>query len=158
MHDEDRAGRAIKIMAVLQDATKGMVRPAADQIVERFGRDPYLVLTSCILSLRTKDTVSLPASIRLFERAQTPRDMLMLADTDIASVIYPVCFYRRKAATIRAISEQIIEKYDGLVPCNEKDLLLLPGVGRKTANLVLSQGLAFQQFVLMSMFIVYLIV
>ena len=131
---------ALEIISTLRQATRGMGRPAGDQIVERYGRDPYLVLISCILSLRTKDTVSFPASCRLFEQAKGPHEMVRLSLLDIKRAIYPVGFYQRKSAQILSISVDIITRFDGKVPSGEQELLSLAGVGRKTMNLVRALG------------------
>lgn len=117
-----------------------MVEPASVSIVKQFGRDPFLVLVSCLLSLRTKDTTSLPASCRLFSYAKTPQELLGLPLEQIQQLIYPVGFYRRKAAQLHQISHDLIERFAGKVPDNLDDLLSLPGVGLKTANLVLAEG------------------
>jgi len=138
--EHDDSVRAVKIIKILKEATKDMVAPAATTLVSKLGRKPYLVLISCILSLRTKDTVSLPASLRLFEHAKTPHEMLKLSLSTIEKLIYPTGFYRRKAIQIHQISQQLIEEFHGKVPHTEKELLALPGVGRKTANLVLGEG------------------
>lgn len=106
------------------------------------GDDPFLVLTSCILSLRTRDETTGPASARLFARARTPRALLDLPEGEVAKLIYPVGFYRTKARTLRAIAKALLEQHGGRVPADEAALLALPGVGRKTANLVLSQAFA----------------
>lgn len=129
-----------QIIATLRFATQKMEKPAAAQVVERYGQDPFLVLMSCILSLRTKDTVSLPASLRLFEQGKTPLGILAIPVLTIQDLIYPVGFYRRKAAVIHQICNVIIDKHAGQVPRSVDDLLALPGVGRKTANLVLGEG------------------
>lgn len=129
-----------KIVIELRRATEKMVPPASCTIVSRFGRDPFLVLIGCILSLRTRDTVSLPASLRLFEKAQTPQQLLAIPTEAIASIIYPVGFYRRKAVTICKISDEILKKFHGKVPNTLEELMSLPGVGLKTANLVLAEG------------------
>ncbi len=117
-----------------------MVEPAAATIVKQYGRNPFFVLISCILSLRTKDTVSLPASQRLFEVAKTPKSMLSLPLAQIEKLIYPSGFYRQKAKQILQICHDLLEKYDGKVPSTEQELLTFKGVGRKTANLVLGEG------------------
>ncbi len=111
-----------------------------EQFVQAHGRDPFRILIGCILSLRTKDEVSFPATARLFARARTPRTMLRLPSARIAKLIYPVGFYRRKAEQIRAISRRLLDDFDGRVPDDLDDLLTLPGVGRKTANLVVTLG------------------
>ena len=93
-----------------------------------------------MLSLRTKDEVSFPATERLFARARTPRALERLSAARIQRLIYPVGFYRRKAGQIRQISAQLLARYGGRVPDELDELLTLPGVGRKTANLVVTLG------------------
>ncbi len=138
----DLQNRAIKIIHILREATNVMVEPAVAQIVKKYGRDPFLILVSCLLSLRTKDTVSLPASHRLFDHAQNPKDLIALPIKKIEKIIYPVGFYRQKAQQLRGISQDIIDKFGGSVPATEHELLSLKGVGRKTMNLVLGEGFA----------------
>jgi endonuclease-3 len=111
--------------------------------VDNHGRDPYRVLIGCVLSLRTKDEVSYPATDRLFQRAANPAEMLRLRASTISRLIYPVGFYRTKARQIREISRQILDRFGGTVPGDLDELLTLPGVGRKTANLVVT--LAFNK-------------
>lgn len=132
--------RAIQIVKKLRIATEGMEAPAATQIVQKFGRDPYLVLVSCVLSLRTKDTISLPASLELFKHAKTPQAMLKLPLKTIEKLIYQTGFYRTKAKNIHAMSKEILERFNGQVPHTKDELMSLPGVGLKTANLVLADG------------------
>jgi endonuclease-3 len=103
-------------------------------------RDPFRVLIACLLSLRTQDTVTGPAAARLFARARTPRTMLRLPARRIARIIYPVGFYRTKARTIRTVCRLLLERFGGRVPDDLDTLLTLPGVGRKTANLVVTLG------------------
>lgn len=103
--------------------------------------NPYHVLISCILSLRTKDKTTAEASKRLFKTADTPNKMLKLSSRYLQRLIYPVGFYRNKARSILEISQRIIQDFKGRVPKRLEDLLKLKGVGRKTANLVL--GLSF---------------
>ncbi len=102
--------------------------------------DPFRVLISCLLSLRTKDETTGPASQRLFALADNPRAMLALSQATIEKAIYPVGFYRTKAKTILEICQALLERYAGKVPDDMDELLALKGVGRKTANLVLTQG------------------
>ena len=134
--------RATAIIKILQSATKGMVEPAATSIIKQYGRDPFLVLISCILSLRTRDAVSLAASQRLFEYAQTPQDILSLSPKTIEKLIYPAGFYRQKTKQIQEISKILISEYIGKVPHTYEKLMNLPGVGPKTTALVLSEGFA----------------
>lgn len=102
--------------------------------------DPFLTLIGCILSLRTKDEMTAAAAARLFERADTPQKMLVLSPATIARLIYPVGFYRTKAEVIRGICKDLVERFDGRVPDRIDRLLELKGVGRKTANLVVTQA------------------
>jgi endonuclease-3 len=112
--------------------------PTAVGIVAHESRDPFQVLVSCLISLRTKDEVTGAASARLFRLARTPRTMVDLPATTIARAIYPAGFYRTKARTIREICRTLLERHGGQVPATMEELLALKGVGRKTANLVLT--------------------
>ena len=132
--------RAMQIVRILRYATKGMVEPASTSIIKEYGKDPFLILVSCLLSLRTKDSVSLSASRRLFRLAKTPEEILQLSIKKIEQAIYPVGFYRRKAKNLHQMSLQMRDQFGGKVPDTEEDLLSLPGVGPKTANLVLGEA------------------
>lgn len=137
----DARARAVAIIKRLRQATHGMTEPAVTTIIREYGHNPFLILVSCVLSLRTKDTVSLPASRRLFHYARTPQELLNIPLSEIQKIIYPVGFYRQKSKQLHGISRQLIENFDGKVPQEEEQLLSLPGVGRKTTNLV--RGEAF---------------
>jgi endonuclease III len=102
--------------------------------------DPYYVLVSCIMSLRTKDEVTFPLAKALFKKVKTPEQMLQLSEEQLQKLIYPVGFYKRKAKTILTISKILIKQYNSKVPNNLEQLLEIPGVGRKTANIVLAHG------------------
>lgn len=106
----------------------------------REDRDPFKILIGCVLSLRTKDETTEPAAARLFKKAVTPAKMLKLSPREIETLIYPVGFYRNKARQILQISRVLIEKYGSRVPDDLDKLLTLNGVGRKTANLVVTLG------------------
>jgi endonuclease-3 len=103
-------------------------------------RDPFEILISTLLSLRTKDEVTAAATERLFALASTPAEMLRLSETEIQRAIYPVGFYRNKAETIRQVCRELIERFQSGVPDSIEELLTIKGVGRKTANLVVSLG------------------
>ena len=103
-------------------------------------RDPYLVLIACLLSLRTKDETTGPAARRLFSLADTPDKMLTLKPAQIQNAIYPVGFYKTKVQTVIDVSRRLIEEYGGQVPDEIEELITFKGVGRKTANLVRTQG------------------
>ena len=103
-------------------------------------RDPFRILISCILSLRTQDKTTKEASQRLFRLARTPRAVSRLPAEKIQKAIYPVGFYRIKARQVRELGKRIAEEYGGRVPDTIEELLQLKGVGRKTANLVVTLG------------------
>ncbi len=103
-------------------------------------KDPYLVLISCILSLRTNDKTTYPATLRMLELAKTPQEMMNVSVEDLEKAIYPVGFYKNKAGQIIELSKILVEKYNSEVPCDIDELCKFRGVGRKTANLVLSLG------------------
>jgi endonuclease III len=128
-----------EVMTALEKAVESWETPAVTIISQR-DKDPFKVLVSCILSLRTKDTTTGPASSRLFSLADTAERMLRLDQARIEQAIYPVGFYRIKAAQIMEICRLLLEKYDGYVPESIEELLTLKGVGRKTANLVITLG------------------
>jgi endonuclease III len=109
-------------------------------VVAEQTHDPFRVLVACILSLRTQDTTTGPAAARLFGLASTPAAMLRLSSRRIARTIYPVGFYRTKARVIPAICREVLGRFGGRVPDEIDALLTLPGVGRKTANLVVTIG------------------
>jgi endonuclease-3 len=102
--------------------------------------DPFRVLIACLLSLRTKDETTGPASERLFALADTPEAMLRLQPKQIERAIFPVGFYRTKARVVLGVCRDLLERYGGVVPDRIDELLTLHGVGRKTANLVVTQG------------------
>ncbi len=101
-------------------------------------RDPFVILMSTLLSLRTKDEVTAEATDRLFALASTPEEMLKVSETKIAKAIYPVGFYRVKAKTVHHICRELIDRFASKVPDNLYDLLSIKGIGRKTANLVIT--------------------
>jgi endonuclease III len=125
------------ILKQLGRAIRGMDEPAVEKIAEDTREDPFQVLISTMLSAQTRDPVTAAASARLFRAARTPRTMAALTVARIQKLIYPVSFYRVKARHVREATRQIVERFGGRVPSRMDDLLTLPGVGRKTANLVL---------------------
>jgi len=108
--------------------------------IERTTRSPFRILVSCVISLRTKDAVTHDASRRLFALAGSPRELAELNERAIADAIYPAGFYNTKARQLRGIARILVEHFHGEVPASLEHLLALPGVGRKTANLVLGLG------------------
>jgi endonuclease-3 len=114
-----------------------MEEPAVEKINEESQEDAFQVLISTMLSAQTRDPVTAAASERLFKVASTPQALAALPRARIQRLIYPVSFYRVKSGTVKETSRQIVSRFGGRVPDRMEDLLTLPGVGRKTANLVL---------------------
>jgi endonuclease-3 len=130
-------GRVPAVMRRLSRAIDGLDEPAVEKIAEEQQEDPFQVLIATMLSAQTRDAVTAEASERLFKRARTPRQMSKLTVKEIERLIYPVSFYRNKAVHVKRTCEQILTRFGGRVPSTMEELLTLPGVGRKTANLVL---------------------
>jgi endonuclease-3 len=114
--------------------------PVLGVVARESNRDPFRILISCLLSLRTKDKTTNEASARLFALAHQPAAMLTLSLKAIERAIYPVGFYRTKAKSIHAICRRLLDVYGGTVPDSIEELVTLSGVGRKTANLVVTVG------------------
>lgn len=127
------------VMAILREEVQKMEVPIVTRIA-REERSPFKILISTVLSLRTKDETTRGASFRLFALAGTPQKILQLSAPEIEQAIYPVGFYREKARNILEICRELIECYDGAVPSEIDELVRMRGVGRKTANLVVTLG------------------
>src|SRR5262249_29550522 len=125
------------VMRKLAKAIDGLDEPAVEKIAKDQREDPFHVLIATMLSAQTRDTVTAEASRRLFRVARTPRSMARLTHGRIRRLIYPVSFYRNKAVHVKETCRQILDRFGGRVPSTMDELLTLPGVGRKTANLVL---------------------
>lgn len=126
----------IKIIEVLKEEYKGRLTALDDSSL----KDPFQILISCLLSLRTRDETTIDASKRLFSIAKSPEEILKLSRDEIEKAIYPVGFYRKKAETIYEISRRLVEEYGSSVPDNIDELLKFKGVGRKTANIVITHA------------------
>ena len=139
-----RASGAVveRVMRTVGRKIDGMELPAVEKISESQQKDPFHILISTLLSARTQDATTLAASTRLFKKAPTPKAVSALTVKQIEKLIYPVGFYRNKAEFVRGTARTLVEKFGGRVPSTQAELVTLPGVGRKTANLVLI--LAFQ--------------
>lgn len=129
-----------RVIARLQRRAPTWDTTALMAISAETGRDPFRILIGCLLSLRTKDETTGPASARLFALAHTPAGLLALPRPEIERAIYPVGFYRTKARVLHRVCGDLIERFDGRVPADLDALLTLHGVGRKTANLVVTFG------------------
>jgi endonuclease III len=124
-------------MRALARAIDGMALPAVEKISESQAEDPFQILIATLLSARTQDATTHAASTRLFKRARTPQTMARLSVEEIERLIYPVSFYRNKARFVKATCEAIVRDLGGRVPSTLDQMVRLPGVGRKTANLVM---------------------
>lgn len=127
------------VVAILREAMPHFPQPLIDGMNEA-SKTPFRILIATILSLRTKDTLTAVVAPRLFALADTPESMLELGEERIAAAIYPVGFYNTKARNIAQICRILLADYNGAVPADLDALLTLPGVGRKTANLVVTMG------------------
>lgn len=130
-----------KIVQILKEAKQ----PQSDfvQLMETFHKEkngPFLVLISCILSLRTNDKTTYPATLRMLELGTTPKEISGVSLKDLEEAIYPVGFYKNKTEQIIELSKILVDKYNSKVPDEIEELIKFKGVGRKTANLVLSRG------------------
>jgi len=129
--------RANRVLSALAIAIREYELPAVEKISDAQAEDPFQVLIATLLSARTQDATTHAASTRLFNRARTPRAMMKLPVEEIEQLIYPVGFYKTKARHVKACCEQLVARFGGRVPGTLEELVTLPGVGRKTANLVL---------------------
>ena len=127
------------IIDTLREYVEGSPLPSVSEVAER-GRDPFSILVSTMISLRTKDQVTSAASDRLLRRAPAPRDLARMEEKEIAELIYPAGFYNTKAKNLKRMAEQLVNRHAGRVPESMELLMELPGVGRKTANLVRNLG------------------
>ncbi len=127
------------VVRILKKEVKQWKVPIVGVVAEKT-RDPFQILISCVLSLRTQDGTTAAASKRLFAVARAPETLAKLPVRKIEKLIYPVGFYRVKAKNVREISRRLMADFDSRVPDTIEELLTLPGVGRKTANLVVTIG------------------
>jgi len=132
--------RVEKVMRSLAVAITGLELPAVEKISEEQAEDPFQILIATLLSARTQDATTHAASTRLFRRARTPKTLAALPVKEIEKLIYPVSFYRNKARHVKACCQMLLDRFHGQVPATLDELVMLPGVGRKTANLVMILG------------------
>jgi endonuclease III len=126
-----------RVMRTLAREIDGLELPAVEKISERQKKDPFQILISALLSARTLDATTLAASTRLFAKAPTAEALARMRISAIEKLIYPVSFYRNKAVFVRDAARMILDRFGGTVPRTLEELITLPGVGRKTANLVM---------------------
>jgi endonuclease-3 len=129
-----------RVMRTLAREIDGLELPAIEKLSEEHKEDPFQILIGTLLSARTQDATTYAASTRLFKAARTPRTLAKLPVREIERLIYPVSFYRNKARFVKATCQALVDRFGGRVPGTMEELISLPGVGRKTANLVLIVG------------------
>lgn len=127
------------VISILEESYHNHEAPSVT-LISNTEKTPYHILVSTLISLRTKDEVTLKASRNLFARAGSCKEILQLSEEEIAALLYPAGFYKTKAKRLLEIARIIEEEYNSIIPDSMEDLLKLPGVGRKTANLVLILG------------------
>ncbi|MCX7737810.1 MAG: endonuclease III [Hydrogenothermaceae bacterium] len=132
-------GKVETVISILKREYQRWNAPVIEFMAQN-GDEPFKILVSTILSLRTRDEITLKASKNLFRVVNSPEDILKLSQEELERLIYPVGFYRNKAKMLKEIAKDLIKSYGGKVPDSLEELLSLKGVGRKTANLVLSAG------------------
>ena len=132
-----------QIIRDLRNSTRGFQPPLVDTIIKEYGKNPFLILISCLLSLRAKDSITIHACRTLFKKATTPQDILDMPTSELETILFTIGFYKAKAATLKNVCAELIDRFNVVVPNTEEELLSIKGVGKKTANLVL--GLAFDK-------------
>jgi endonuclease III len=126
------------VVRELKKCTQDFPLPLADTIIAEYGKDPYLILISCLLSLRAKDAMTIHVCRTFFARVRTPYQMVTISRPDLEKVVYTTGFYKTKARVLHNVSAALIEKFAGKVPRDKDMLLTMKGIGPKTANLVVS--------------------
>ena len=134
---EALSARIEKIFAILEKATQGMQEPMVGLLIKKYGRDPYLILISCLLSLRARDAMTYPICVELFKLAKTPQEMIAIPAEDLEKLLKPIGFYKKKTHIIQEVSRELIARFEGKVPETEAELRSINHVGPKTANLML---------------------
>jgi endonuclease-3 len=130
-----------QIVARLKKEVRHYPPPLSDQIVAEYGRDPYLILISCLLSLRAKDVMTIHTCRALFKLVRTPQQMVALPRHALEKIVFTTGFYKTKARVLQTVSQTLLDQFDGKVPDNVDALMGIKGIGPKTAQLVL--GVAF---------------
>ena len=128
------------VIALLKKVTINMPKPLITQIIELYGKDPFLILISCLLSLRARDVMTLIICKELFSKAKTPQDILAMDNSLLEGILYSGALYKKKTKILKEVSNVILTNFNGKVPSSESDLLSIKGVGRKTAALVLAKA------------------
>ena len=124
----------------LEEKAQEFPEPMSQQVVEQYGKNPFLILVSCLLSLRARDSVVIDVVKDLFKKAQTPQEIVDMPQDELEELIKSSGFYHQKAKTLKHVSQVLLDEYGGTVPDTYKNLVDIKGIGPKTANLVLSEA------------------
>lgn len=130
----------VKTLNLIKEAVKFYEPPLIFKVINDYGKDPFLILISCLLSLRARDAVTNQVVKQLFSLAKTPKEILALPIEQLEDIIFKIGTYKRKAAVLLSVSKELIERFNGQVPESKELLLSIKGVGQKTANLVLAEA------------------
>ncbi len=141
MKFNNKTEKAVTIIEILRTATQGMVQPMSELIAKEYNNDPFLILISCLLSLRARDTMTYPVCQSLFKKVRTPQQFIDVPLEELEREIFSIGFYKKKSRLLKEVSHEIITRFHCMVPSTSKELRSIKGVGLKTANLVL--GVAF---------------
>ena len=136
----EKAVKLDVLIATLKEHTQSMTPPLVDTIIAEFGHDPFLILISCLLSLRAKDSTTVHVCRELFARVRTPQQLVAMDRTELEKIIFKTGFYKTKAHVLQHVSQVLLERFKGQVPRSYDDLASITGIGPKTANLVLGLG------------------
>ena len=129
-----------QVITIIREKTKQSPEPMTREIIRLYGKNPYLILISCLLSLQARDVVTLPVSIRLFEYVRTVQQMVEISLSQLEELIKSMNYYKTKALRLKSVSQELLQRFGGTVPKTEQELLSIKGVGIKTANLVLAEA------------------
>ena len=138
----NKTEKALAIIATLRKATRGMTLPMSEDLAQKFGHNPFVILISCLLSLRSRDVMTHKVSMSLFKKAMTPKELIEMPLPELEEEIRPIGFYKRKARILKEVSQELLSRFNGQVPSTYEELRSIKGIGPKTANLVL--GVAFR--------------
>ncbi len=141
---KEKRNLVINILDQLKALTKNLTPPLIELIIRDYSRDPFLILISCLLSLRSRDTHTYKICKKLFSCITTVQEFAHMNPEVLEKLIYGVNFYKKKAKILVSVSKDLIERFGGKVPDNKLDLLSIKGIGEKTANLVMAQAFAIQ--------------
>lgn len=136
-----KISRIEKVLNILSKETKKFSETLIATIIKEYGKDPFIILICCLLSLRSKDIVTIHVCRDLLKKAKTPKQILDLKLSQLENIIFKIGFYKNKSKVLHNVSKAILHSHNGKVPTILEKLLNLPGVGRKTANLVM--GMAY---------------